>query len=348
MAIDSICILRLSAIGDVCNAVAAVQAIQTYNPDTKITWIIGKIEKVLLDGLPNVEFIVFDKSQGKAAYKKLKQDMQNRRFDVLLHMQVAFRANYAAWLIPAKRKIGFDRKRSKELHSLVVNERIKAQEGPHVLDGFFAFANKVGVPENAIQQVSWHIPVPDADKNFADEQVSPNEKTLVISPAASKEERNWLPERYAAIADYAFEKGFRIVLCGGPGPVDKQLGEQILQHAHCSITNLIGKTNLKQMLAILGNASILLSPDTGPGHMANSQGTPVLGLYAHSNPKRTGPYLFQNDVVEVYYDHLIKQHGKPIEQLAWDTRVKGHDPMYDISVDQVKSRFDDMVNRYEL
>jgi len=338
--LQSICILRLSAIGDVCNAVAAVQAIQKKHPDAKVTWVIGKIEKVLLEGLPGVEFIIFDKSQGRAAFKQLKQDMQGKKFDVLLHMQVALRANWAARLIPAKRKIGFDRKRAKELHSLFTNERVKPQHHAHVLEGFFAFAEKLGVDENAIHDLHWNIPIPISDQDFANQHIPEGQKTLVISPAASKPERNWLAENYAAIADYAHDKGFKVVLCGGPADIDKSLGQAIESHTKCPVLNLIAQTNLKQMLALLGNASIVLAPDTGPAHMAVSQKTPVLGLYAHSNPKRTGPYLYLHYVAEVYYHHLLKQLDKSSRQVPWGTRVKGAKLMQDIEVNMVIKQFD--------
>ncbi len=333
--IHSICILRLSAIGDVCNCVAAVQAIQQQHPQAEIVWIVGKVEKVLLDGLPGVELIVFDKSLGWKAYLQLRKDLKGRRFDVLLHMQVAFRANLAALFIRAKRKIGFDWDRAKELHALFMRERIPPQQEPHVLDGFFAFAEKLGVPADALANVSWRIPVPAEAQAFADQHIPKNSKTLVISPAASKAERNWLPERYAAVADYATENGYAVVLCGGPGKMDRQLGDQIKQHAKAPIKDLIGQTSLKQMLALLGNASVVLAPDTGPAHMANAQGTPVIGLYAHSNPKRTGPYRFQHWVVEAYHQNLQKQYGKTAAQLPWGTRVRGAEVMADIGVGDV-------------
>ena len=351
--LKSICILRLSAIGDVCNTVAAVQAIQQHNPDVKVTWIIGKVEKMLLDGLEGVEFIVFDKSQGSAAFKSLKQEMQGRQFDVLLHMQVAFRANWAARFIPAKRKIGFDWHRAKELHTLVTNERIKAQTEAHVLEGFFAFAEKLGVPESQRHDLNWRIPIPEPDQAFADTHIPPksdeeNTPTLVLSPAASKAERNWLPERYAAIADYAHQQDFNIVLCGGPGEVDKNLGIAIENFAHCPIKNLIGQTNLKQMLALLGNASLVLAPDTGPAHMANSQRTPVLGLYGHSNPKRTGPYLYQQYVAEVYHKNIQDQTGRNAKHLAWGARVKGSHIMEQISVEMAIEKFEQIVADFKL
>ena len=347
MSLKSICIMRLSAIGDVCHAVAAVQAIQKYNPEAKITWIIGKIEKALLDGLPGVEFVIFDKSKGKAAFKQLQQDMKGKQYDVLLHMQVALRANWAAKFIPAKRKIGFDWNRAKELHALFTRERIKPQTEPHVLEGFFAFAEQVGVPAQELNDLSWSIPVAEQDIAFATEHM-PTERSLVISPAASKKERNWLPERYAQIADYAAEKGFKLVLCGGPAPIDRELADTIKQHSKNEFIDLVGKTSLKQMLACLNKASLVIAPDTGPAHMAVTQRTPVLGLYAHSNPKRTGPYLYQDYVAEVYYQNVLEQKGKPAEQLKWGTRVKGKELMSQITFEQVQQQFDRLVADFKL
>jgi heptosyltransferase I len=351
--LNSICILRLSAIGDICNAVAAVQAIQRQHPDVKVTWVIGKIEQILLNGLPGVEFIVFDKSQGSEAFKQLKQAMANRQFDALLHMQVALRANWAARLIPAKRKIGFDWHRAKELHTLFTNEHIKKQTEAHVLEGFFAFAEKLGVSESEKHALQWNIPVSDEDQAFANEHIpiksdTETTRTLVISPAASKEERNWLPERYAAIADYAYQKGFNVVLCGGPSDVDKNLGAAIVEFAQSPIKNLIAQTNLKQMLALLANANIVLAPDTGPAHMAVSQHTPVLGLYGHSNPKRTGPYLYQKYAAEVYHQNIKAQTGRSSQHLVWGTRVKGKQIMEQITVNEVILKFEKIVNDFNL
>jgi len=329
-----------------------VQAIQRQHPNAKITWVIGKIEKVLLEGLAGVEFVVFDKSQGRAAFRQLKQSLQGQKFDVLLHMQVALRANWAAHCISAKRKIGFDGGRSKEMHSLFINERIKSQPQAHVLEGFFAFAEKLGVPEYPKQALAWDIPIPEQDQAFAQQHIpslnNAASRTFIISPAASKAERNWLPERCAALADYAHQQGFTIVLCGGPAAIDKQLGDSIEQHTQAPIVNLIGQTSLKQMLALLGNASLVLAPDTGPAHMAVSQKTPVIGLYGHSNPNRTGPYLYQQYTAEVYHQNLLDQKGKNVNELPWGMRVKGEDIMAQITVEQVIHCFKKIVNDFNL
>lgn len=338
--IRSICILRLSAIGDVCHAVASVQAIQKRYPDAQITWVIGKIEAMLLKDLPGVRFVVFDKKQGWAAYRQLKKDLPET-FDVLLHMQVALRANIAAFFIKARRKIGFAAHLSKELHSLVINENCEAKAQPHVLEGFQAFAKAIGVEDF---QPEWFIPVSVADNDWAEQQCDAAKPVLVIAPAASKAERNWLAERYAQIADYAFNKGFQVILSGGPTEMEKQLAADIMQISQSEIRNCVGQSSLKQLLALLAKANVVIAPDTGPAHMAVTQGTPVIGLYAHSNPARTGPYTCQHYVVEVYHQHLKAQYGKTAEQLRWGTRVKGENLMADISTDAVKAMFDRVID----
>lgn len=362
---QSICILRLSAIGDVCHAVAAVQALQRHFPGVPITWIIGKVEAMLLDGLPGVDFVVFDKKLGRKAYSDLANKLGGREFDVLLHMQVAFRANVASLFIKAKRKIGFNWTLAKELHALFMRERIAPQHQPHVLDGFAGFVRHLGVP--FLQQPGdvpvWQMPITDEHRAWAKAELqkahagctdSPAHRDipalrghLVISPAASKAERNWLPERYAALADHAYQQGFAVYICGGPTQLERDLAAAIEQHASAPLHNLVGKTNLKQLLALLEQATLVVAPDTGPAHMAVTVGTPVIGLYGHSNPARTGPYLSRDYVVEVYHDELKRQTGKTAAELPWGTRVKGAHIMALISTERVIAMFDRVVTEIE-
>ena len=162
---------------------------------------------------------------------------------------------------------------------------------------------------------------------------------MIICPAASKAERNWMPDRYAAIADYAADKGFKVYLCGGPSALEKQLSADIISHSQSfsdretKLINLVGQTSLTQMLALLKQASLVIAPDTGPAHMAVTQGTPVIGLYAHSNPGRTGPYLYRDLVVSVYDEVIQEQH--PEGEIPWGKRAKGADLMGRIEVERV-------------
>ena len=346
---QSICVLRLSAIGDVCNAVAVVQAIQRHYPQASLTWVVGRVEAELIRGLPGVELVVFDKRQGWAAYQALWQRFRARRFDVLLHMQVALRANLASLCIPAKRKIGFDWDTAKELHALFMRERVEPVPRAHVLDGFAQFAQALGV---TVHPPRWDMPIAPEYKAWAQSQIQASgfARHLIVCPAASAAERNWLAERYAAVMDHAAQRGFAIWLCGSPAAADRDLADQI--KAYCKLPSAqlfdrVGQTHLQQLLALMQQASVVLAPDSGPAHMATSVGKPVIGLYGHSNPARTGPYGSPY-VVEVYHQHLLQQTGKRADQCRWGTRVKGEHIMRSIEVASVVSMFDRVVKECRL
>lgn len=333
-----ICLLRLSAIGDVCHAVALVNRIQQAWPDTELTWIIGKVEYPLVRNMRGVRFVVFDKRQGKQAIQDLERSLADTHFDALLLMQVAFRANWISRVIKAKRRIGFDWHRSKELHWWFVNERVKPHPHAHVLEGFMDFADALAVP--AVENLRWDIPI-DADAQaWADAVKDDLGRYAIISPAASKAERNWLPERYAAVAEYLTQQGLQVVLCGGPAAMDRDLADAIKKASSQTLHDVVGKTSLQQLLALIKSAALVIAPDTGPAHMATTVGTKVVGLYAHSNPRRTGPYNSLMHTVSVYDECVLEQYKASWQTLPWGTRVKGADLMARISVVSVIEKID--------
>jgi heptosyltransferase I len=255
-------------------------------------------------------------------------------------MQAALRASVLSWGIKAKCKVGFGKNRTREMQSLFTNRHLPISDKFHVLDNFAEFARYIGVPFDKPQ---WDIPLTPEDEQLAIDTMA-GKQTLVISPAASKDSRNWLTERYAAIADYAVEKGMQVVLCGSPAPREVNLGKDIEALCQSPVINLIGKTNLKQLTAVLKHATVVIAPDTGPAHLATTQSTPVIGLYAHSDPRRTGPYNDLDIVVSVYQQHVEAQQGKPVKDLPWGTRAKGDDLMKDITLDMVKQTLDKAIN----
>ena len=96
-----------------------------------------------------------------------------------------------------------------------------------------------------------------------------------------------------------------------------------------------GKTSLKQLAALIHQANLVISPDSGPAHIATTQGTPVIGLYAYHNPLRTAPYHNLDNVVSVYEENVQKEQGKPSGELPWATKLKGKNLMAEIQVEQV-------------
>lgn len=174
--------------------------------------------------------------------------------------------------------------------------------------------------------------------------ITQGRKCIVISAAASKDSRNWLAERYAAIADYASDRGLHVILCGSPAEREKILAHKIESQCEQPVTNIVGETSLKQLTAVLREATVVISPDSGPAHLATTQRTPVIGLYAHSDPRRTGPYNDLDNVVSVYQQHVEEQKGQPVELLTWGTRAKDDNLMAAITVEQVQKKLDKVLN----
>lgn len=328
----SVCILRLSAIGDTCHVLPVLRTLQAAWPATKFSWVIGKVEAKLLGHMPDVEFIVYDKSSGLKGVRELKHRLAGRRFDVLLHMQLALRASMLAIAIPARIKLGFDVPRARELQWLFTTHRIERAERQHVLDSFFGFAERLGVREKLLR---WDIPIPQEDRDYAANLI-PDGRTLVISPCSSHRLRNWRAEYYAQVADFASTAfGLRIVLCGGRTTLEKRMGEQIQAHMRQPVVNVIGKDTLRQLLATLERATVLLAPDSGPAHMATAVGTPVIGLYATANPQRSGPYLSRQLCVDKYDAAARALLGKPASDIPWTTKIEREGVMDLITPDDV-------------
>lgn len=337
---ESICVLRLSAIGDVCNTIAAVQAIQREWPQTRITWITGKLEAQLIQDLPKVRVIVFDKKLGWRAYTRLWQQLQHEHFDALLHMQYAFRASLATLGIKATYKLGFDKSRSQDFQTWFTNIKVPSPPRMHVLDGLLAFVSCLGIRDT---EAKWTLTYPAADKSWAEQQFEPGRRRLVIVPAASKGYKNWTAEGYAAVIRHAQQQSWQIVLAGSPADIEIRLAAAVEHLLDEKVTNLVGQSSLKQMLALLDVADLVIAPDTGPTHMANAMNTPVIGLYAHHNPQRTGPYHYQQYVVSAYEEALLAEQGKTSQQVSWRTRVKDEHAMQRIKASQVITMFDKVV-----
>jgi heptosyltransferase I len=337
----SLCILRLSAIGDTCHVVPIVRTLQQAWPATQLTWIIGRTEARLMSLIEGVEFITVDKRAGFTARGALRAQLRGRRFDVLLHMQLALRASLAAQVVPADIKLGFDRARARELQWLFTNARIAPAAREHVLDSFFGFPAALGVRERLLR---WDIPVPAAARAYAERLIPDAAPTLVISPCSSHPARNWSAARYAAVADHAATRHhMRVILAGGPSALERETGAAIVRAAHAPLVNQIGADTLPELLGLLARATVLLSPDSGPVHMATMTGTPVVGLYAATNPARSGPYLSRRWCVDAYGRAARRYRGREPGELPWGHKIEEPGVMDLIEVDEVAARIDELL-----
>ena len=352
MNLRSICLVRLSALGDVLMFVPLIRTLQRYCPTAKLTWVISPPAYDLVAGMDGVEFIVIDKPQNITDYWRFKQQMQGRSFDVLLAAQACYRANFLYPLIKARRKIGYDWIRAKDMHWMFVGETI-APGRDHTLEGFLKFAKALGVDQTELR---WDLPINPADKQWvkaylADEfatQLAENNlavedlPVLLINPAASKPERSWFVERYVAVIKEAQSRyKMQVILTGGPTTNDRELADLILKQVHCA--DLVGKTKPKQLLALIQSAQLMICPDTGPSHMAAAVGTPVIALHAVTSSAVSGPYPFRHLAVDKYPEAVVQILKKSMDTVLWGTHAHGKESMRLVEVHEVLSKMEEVL-----
>ncbi len=338
MAFQKIGILRLSAIGDVVMVVPMVRALQFNFPQAEITWIIGRAAYSLLKGLSGVKFIVIDKPNSFASYNKFRKQLKPYKFDVLFAMQASLRTNLMYPLISAKRKIGFDKKRAKDFHFLFIQESIYFKEN-HLLDSFMSFAEHIGVKQPSM--LEWNLSIEPENYNWLKSKV--NKPYIVINPAASKKERNWLSERYIQLIE-TIEIEYpqlEIILTGTSN--DFEMLQSITNKTKA--LNFAGKTSLKQLAAVVDDALLLIAPDTGPVHIATAMNTPVIGLYAVITAKLSGPYLSKELTIDKYSQAVTKILKKDPTTIAWGERVHSTEAMKLITVDDVMTKLKSFFNQ---
>ena len=341
----SLCIVRLSALGDVTHAVPVLRAIQRHWPETKITWVCATVEHRLLSVLDGVQFAVMHKKAGWRGYRDLRSQLAGEKFNIMIQMQTSARANLAGACIKADIKLGWDKARARDFHSLFMTHSIPATKQEHQVQGHLSFARTLGLDAD---EPAWDFPISEENAAFANELLPAEQRTLLISPCSGHSYRNWLADRYAAVADYAIDSlGMRVALTGSPSELEASMGKAIEQSMTNKAINLIGKDTLPQSLALLQRADVVLSPDSGPVHLANALGTPVIGLYACTWSKRSGPYNSLDLCVDKFSDAARKFLRKNPEDLRWGTRIEQKGVMDLIRTHEVIERLNVALKRLD-
>lgn len=335
---SSVCLLRLSALGDICNVLPVVRAIQECWPNTTLSWVIGKEAYPLVEMESGIDFIVLDKSQSVFDHRKR---LVGQSFDILLNLHPTMRANLISYFIKAKIKLGFDRKRSKDFHHFFCTHQIPYTEKEHVVDGFLSFLKTLGFPVIAPR---WDLLLVK-NKSIIN-YLSREKLNVMISPCSGERLhnfRNWSVENYIDLIKALQDKHqAHIVLTGGNSATDQRYSE-LLEKSNLSITNLIGKITIHELTSIIAESDLVVCPDSGPTHIANALNTPVVTLFATSNKARTGPYRFLDHCADQYENNLKAYLNKSIDEVRWGARIRVADAMDSIVVSEVLEKIDILI-----
>ena len=346
---NQICILRLSALGDCCHALSVAQRLKDEFPRSKVVWIIGKTEHQLFKGINGVEFVVIDKSKLLRSLWNCFIELRKFRFDVLLNLHASATANLISLSVRAKRKIGFDKERARDGQNWFCSESIKAIPNQHVAEGMMGFIAQLNIQATSPK---WHPLVLEPEEDQVRAHIDTERLTCLISPCSSqrygdKYNRSWSSTNFIKIMRYlSEEKGVQTIITGGTSAIEKRYLDHFKsQEFGKNVVNLMGKTTIRQMASLIKMSDFVISPDSGPAHIATIMNKPVIGLYAMSNPDRTGPYKSKELLVNRYPEALSKFLGRSVVDVKWGQKVKRPEAMGLIQPADVMRKIDKLLVR---
>jgi heptosyltransferase I len=325
--LKNVCIVMMSALGDAVHVLPVVNALKRHDPGIRITWILQEGPASLIRGHPAVdEIIIFERRSGwRSKYPDIRRKLKGRRFDLVLDLQAFFKASIVTALVSSPVKLGFDRERARDLNWLFTNTRIPPHFPQHVQNQYFEFLEHLGVDP---EPVEWNLGPWEHELGRTREVLASVERPIVLLViGTSHREKQWLPQRWAQLADELRERhGLTPVLVGGRSRAELETEREILEHARHPIVSTLGAP-LRDLVAMIHESELVISLDTGPMHMAVAMGKPTIALMGYVNPKRTGP--FRN-----FHDLLVDAYGDPGEDYPI-SRDKRPGRMSRITLDEV-------------
>ena len=297
--LKNILIIKPSSLGDIVLALPALTALRKSFPDAKISWLIRPEFTALLENHPHLdEIIPFDRrSLGKAWFNpgalasliSLIRRLRRAKFDAVIDFQGLFRTASLAWLSGCKKRYGMSKAR--ELAPLFYTHKITQTQGCiHMVDYYLKIIQTAGASQLDVEFVLPHHPeaADSVGRLLASHDIAPDNYAVFVPGSAHKDKR-WPIERFAALADKISAKfGLSLIAVGSSN--ESSLVERLKTLANVPIANFAGRTSLSELIALLKSARLVVSNDTGPGHIAAALSTPLVLMFSWSNPARIAPY----------------------------------------------------------
>ncbi len=295
-----VAIVMMTAIGDAVHVLPVINSLRAAAPDVHITWVIQPVPHGLVAGHPAVdEFLLFDRKAGAQGFLDIYRATRGKRFDLVLALQVYFKAGVVTAMLDSPRKVGFDRRRARDLNWLITTERIPAHDYQHVQDQYFEFLEYLGIEP----KLEWKLGSTEEERERYAGLLPPSDRpTVGLILATSNPQKDWPPERYAELVNrMGAELGVRAVLVGGRSERELAAAEQVRSRAVHPPLDLLA-WDLRRLVYLIERLDVLVSPDTGPMHMGVALGTPTVGLMGYTSPKWSGPYHFKELMIDAFGD----------------------------------------------
>jgi len=276
--VNKILIFRLSSIGDIILTSALVRCLKNKYPHARIDFVIKKQFYQLVESNPNINNIyVVDKNQGFDGLKRLTKELKDESYDVFLDIHKNLRSMYVRNFSGAKHVYTFRKQVIKRtlLTTFGINLYFKIKPvflryievARHIGVEYDGKGTEIFIPEHVRVEIASRLKQAGIE----------GKPYVVLCPGASFKNKQWLPERFAELAKRLFEEQHPVVIVGGKQ--EEEIGKKIVLDTNGKAVNLAGKLSLLESGAVLANARVVVVNDTGMLMMAESQGTPVVGIY---------------------------------------------------------------------
>ncbi len=292
----NILVVKLSAIGDVIHAMPVSHAIKETFPEAHLTWVVEPPAYELLKADPCIdELLLFKKKEFRSLrgflrnYGPFRRQLRRRSYDASLDLQGLFKSAAIIWTGRARERLGTCNMR--ELSDRISRPVIGPHARGHIVERYLDVARALGCK---VERVVFPLEVPEGDRASARRAmvqagIPPETPYGVFVVGANWPNKRWPPEHYARLSDWVYERGILPVIVGG-GPVDEGIAAEIVSLTEIPPVNMVGRTSLVQLAALLQGARFVLGGDTGPVHLAAGLGVKTVMIMGPTDANRNGPY----------------------------------------------------------
>lgn len=308
---ERILLIKPSSLGDVVHALPVLHGLRVRYPQSKIDWLIATPFAPLVASHPELdEAVLFDRQRfagvGRSpsatrAFVGFVRELRARRYDLTVDLQGLFRSGFLSWASGARVRIGLGN--SREGARLFHTHRTGVSSSDaHAVDRNYAVSAWLGFESVPIE---FKMALGDEDRAGADALlraggIGDDERPIVIAPGARWETKVWPPDRFTSAIDRWQAGGQKCVLVGSGE--ERALCDRIAAACRTSPINLCGKTPLRLLPPVVGRAGLVVAHDSAVMHLAVALERPLVCIVGPTNPKRTGPYRRENDVVRLDLD----------------------------------------------
>lgn len=332
-----ILITRLSAIGDCVATLPLAAAIKQAMPHAKISWCVSCAAKQLLEICPDVDQVISVPKRYLRSPSELlmmRRLLREQPIDCVLDPQSLTKSATLGWLSKAPLRIGFSKPRGRELAPWLNTVAVQSDPDWHLID---AQAELLRPLDIVAKKPEFHLDIPADIVHWAEQHVLQSvdhPRPMIVNPGAGWDSRLWPTDRFAAVAAWLMQNHKIPTLVVWAGQREREFAEQI-GAASAGAAVVAADTSLVQLAAVLKQANLFLSSDTGPMHIAVAVGTRCLSLHGPTRPEHSGPYGSQ---------HLSIQKAR-VDGTSRERRAADNSAMQAISVADVCGGITQMLSR---